>query len=318
MGSLRGRARPHLRVPGASPARGGPEVREPAGTDQRRLHRRRCRLGGGGAGVLQPAHPHRAAPPGAAPVPAAADQPVEPGREPHHAGGHRTGHGRRLPPAHPVRRAGSRRRLRAGHAGRGVGARPQLHPVVGAARVGVPPRLQPAVRGGRRGRGRAHGSVRRRGAGAHPRAQPFHRDHSPVGGARPFCRRRQGGRAAPSRGRASRPVPGRAPAAHARRAVGGGVLAARRGVVVRVHRGVGEDRLPHRPAGRLRPGAGPRRHPHHTLGPRRHRGRAHPHPGRLRRPEGDGHSRCPRLPARELLAAHPGRRHRLSVVALLG
>ena len=61
------------------------------------------------------------------------------------------------------------------------------------------------------------------------------------------------------------------------------------------------------------PGAGG--HPHHAVGARRHRGRAHPDARGLRGAQAHRHPRRARVPAGELLAPHPGRGHRLPVAA---
>ena len=96
------------------------------------------------------------------------------------------------------------------------------------------------------------------------------------------------------------------------------VLAARRGLPLRLPRRLRPDRLADRPARRLRPRQRAGGDPHHAVGPRRHRGRAHPDARRLRRARRDGHPGRPRMAARQLLAAHPGRRPRVSVVRFSG
>ena len=307
VGALRGRALPRPRVPRPAPARRRTQVRQPAGPDQLRLrHRRRGLLEAASLLCLQPAHPHRAAPRGTAPVAAAADQPVEPVGEPHRAGGHRAGHRRRLPPAHAVGCVGSRRRLRPGHAGRGLGRWCSIRSCgwrcssrcSSTATTRSTP--WPPGRGSCSWAWSPGSSWRSRGAATAPsRSAVAGRTASPSSTATRLAV--QAHRVAERLGQflAEPQVLARC------HRLGRGLLAARRGLAVRVHRRAGEDRVAHRPAGRLRPGPGARRDPHHAVGPRRGRRRAHPDPGRLRRPPGDGHPRRPRLPPRELLAAHP-------------
>ena len=139
--------------------------------------------------------------------------------------------------------------------------------LAGPARVAVLPRLQPALRRGGRRRSRCSWASF---AGvvvlAHPGPRHGRRDRPPLGRPRS---RSSTARSSPSGSSASPSgcaVPGRATglAAAPGHRVGGGVLAARRRLSVRVHRRLPRLRLARRPPGRLRPGPHPGRHPDHA------------------------------------------------------
>ena len=244
-----------------------PQVGQPAGQDQLRLRRSPASSSRPPSlVVLQPAHPHRAAPRGPAAVAAAAHQPVEPVGEPHHAGRHRAGNRRRLPAAHAVGRVGSRRRLRA-WACRASAPPLVLNSILWLALLvsvfvhGYNPLYAVAAGAGVV----LMGLVRRRWCWRSPGAATARSRSSAAG--RPTSRSSTATSSPSRRHRVAERLGqflAEPQVLRARHRVGGGLLVARRGLAVRVHRRAGQDRLAHRPPGRLRPGPGARRHPHHA------------------------------------------------------
>ena len=150
--------------------------------------------------------------------------------------------------------------------GVGSAARAELDPVVGAARVGVLPRLQPALRRGGRRRGRAHGPRSPAwcspspGAATAPSRSPAlgrRTSRSSTATSWPIQAQRVAERLA-----SSWPSPGPRDAP----SVGGGLLAARRGLAVRVHRRAGQRSS--RPSTSWSPTAWPRCWPSSRSRPR--------------------------------------------------
>ena len=122
-------------------------------------------------GRLRRAHPHRALPRGAEPLPALPDQHVGPGHQPRPPGWHRARDGRQLPPPDRVRGAGEHRRLRAGHPGHRLGRRPQRDLLAGPAHLDPAERLQPLLRLRRHPRRAAPLDLRRPGRCSSPGAR---------------------------------------------------------------------------------------------------------------------------------------------------